>query len=534
MVASEFDIGCLHGYCTGRGITIHPYIQPKNVPGCGLGVYATKEIKAGEQLIHIPDSQVFSTANIPDHFLEKSAREGIAVHAQLAAFFAFAKEADLEPYRPWTKTWPVFGDFFSTMPIFWGELIMSELEKQHVDNDQDGSDLEKPRPVSKKQKIQSGPRKSRSCSSTSSKTLASSGEPAWASHKPSLNTVRDQVVQMAKKLVAHTISIHYALPKLRLLNTPEKMTRFFHAWCIINTRCFYYILPTPSRTKHKAAKPKAPADPNEAMGLCPYMDFFNHTAPSPPTDLSSANGSSPQRPCKVRSGANGFTAVTTSDIKADAEILFSYGSHTNDTLWSEYGFLLASSSNTSDSILLDSIILESLSDEQCSVLDDHGYLGAYTLFNDGSVCYRTEMTAWLPILGTQKWTEAVGECLDPADLVDTDMQLAVEGSHSQARQTRSRSTMNARQQHCHVLEGWLKALQEEARKDKVELLSMGTTELLESYKTLSMIEIVPQSQEAIFSQAKMRRRMCIDRCEQIRAMAARGVEAVLADTTSEQ
>lgn len=534
MNPSEHTIQSLTHYCSSKNIVIHESIQAKHVLGRGLGVYATEQISPDEELVHVPVSEIFTTNNIPEHFLSKSAREGIAVHAQLAAFFAFGQGTDLEPYEAWMATWPVFADLFETMPMFWGNLLANQLEE--VDEHNEGVDPERShkRPIPKKQKVQNGVQTSKSQRPTSQEPTTGSEEGTRTVNMQSLSIIHDQVLQMAEKLVSHVKSIHRVLPDLQILDDSAKLTKFFHAWCLVNTRCFYYIPTVLSPAKGKASKPKAPADPNEAMALCPFMDLFNHTAPLPATVSHNLDDDSSQKPCKVASGVKGFTATTTSEVEADKEVLFSYGPHTNDTLWSEYGFLLPGSSNTSDSVLLDQTILQNLTEKQRLVLEDQDYLATYTLFNDGSVCYRTEMVAWLSILGTRKWTKVVEEGLDPADSVDAGNLAAVSNQYVRHNQTQSRPAVGGRHRHSQVISGWLSALQQQAQKDASELKSMEEDEILLVFKTLSFISgIDGQSAEEKLSLARKRQNMCIDRCEQISAMAARGVEAAISDSVEE-
>jgi hypothetical protein len=66
----------------------------------------------------------------------------------------------------------------------------------------------------------------------------------------------------------------------------------------------------------------------------------------------------------------------------------SYGTHSNDFLLVEYGFIL--SRNRHDSITLDHIVLPLLSPFQKEILEQHAYLGSYYLTREG-MCYRTQV-----------------------------------------------------------------------------------------------------------------------------------------------
>lgn len=533
MSPSDHDIEVLYEYCVSKNINIHPSIRPRRVPGCGLGVYSTDRISSDEQLVRIPVSEIFTTESIPEHFLGRPAREGIAVHAQLAAFFAFGQETDLESYHAWIATWPEFADFFETMPIFWGNLLTNLLRgclDGHCGTESKTAQLS---PATKKQKTSTSLHGSVSRDSNRKAHAVDMGQSDWAANFPSLKILQDQVRLMAEKLALHLHSIHVILPELQILEDPEKLNKFFHSWCLVNTRCFYYVPSLPSDSKHKSSKAKAPADPNEAMGLCPFMDLFNHTAPVSSVTLSGVGSGTVHTPCKVSSGVKGFTTTTTSEISVDKEILFSYGPHTNDTLWSEYGFLLPDSSNSSDSVLLDGIVLQQITEEQRRMLEAHDYLASYTLFNDGSVCYRTEIVAWLPILGTQRWTKCVEEGLDPVDLVDVDESTADQDQQQRRNGTQPNPALSPVHQHYQILEGWLTALHEQVQGDITLLQSMEEADILELFTTLSITRaaIHEGSAEGQLSLARRRQKMCMERCEQISAMAARGVEASISGSS---
>ena len=82
----------------------------------------------------------------------------------------------------------------------------------------------------------------------------------------------------------------------------------------------------------------------------------------------------------------------------------SYGSHSNDFLLTEYGFIL--NDNRWDEISLDPFILPLLSGKQKEILDNAGFLGKYVLDND-AVCYRTQVALRLLCLPTKKWQRFV-------------------------------------------------------------------------------------------------------------------------------
>ncbi|KAK5071293.1 hypothetical protein LTR64_007796 [Lithohypha guttulata] len=483
---SNRDFERLLEFCSKKAIVIHPSIKPRKVYGAGLGVYTIDRVRAGAHLVQVPTKHVFTPDSIPESFIPNSLRKDLAVHAQLAAFFAFASKDDLEQYRPWLDTWPALHDFIDTMPIFygeWAEYILLQLGRT--------KDEIHPRQNAKKRTS-----KRRKITLSGTFTIP-----------PAHPTGSGLLAKMTDKLVQHIKSVNKIMSHLNLIQDDLKLTNFLHAWCLVNTRCFYYFSPaTSTLSKKSKLKSKPPSDPNEAMALCPFMDLFNHRAPPPSIDVFGSHtetSTSQALPCKVKSTAAGFTVTTTSSTLADTEVLLSYGAHTNDTLWSEYGFLLPSATNTSDSICLDEIVLESMTSLDRTTLEEHGYLKNYILHNDGSICYRTEMASWLLVLGRQKWAKVVAEGLDPED---------------------SCTTPNGKERHEEYLHKWLNKVTHAAEQNIKVLNQLAEEKLLQSFKTMSIVaSSYPESDEDSLRLARQRRDMCLLRWEQIKSMASRGI-----------
>ena len=506
-------------YCASNDIKVHTSIGAQKVAGAGLGVYSMRKIKSGEQIVHVPTKHIFTIENIPEHFLPKASRQDLAVHAQLAAFFAFGGKNDLYEYEAWMATWPELQDFTAGMPIFWdfqAVHICTQFRKEVQNMD---AETQKVNGTSKRRKVSndSGGQSRRTFRKTMTKPPSRpfSLSPALSGRYSKTTDVPNNTSMLSKmsdKLISHIRGINTALPHLNLVGDDQQLTKFLHAWCLVNTRCFYFFQPTaivPPNGKRKI-KPKPPADPNEAMALCPFMDLFNHTAPPPELSTTPANGTE-ILPCKVKCDAKGFTVTTQSSIPADTEILLSYGAHTNDILWSEYGFLLSSDTNSSDSILLDEIILNSpaLKPVDKTVLEEHGYLGDYTLHNDGTLCYRTEMAAWLVVLGRQKWAKVISEGRDPEAECTSPFG---KGQYSGCRMAFVSRVV-------------------EAAEDNIEgLQRLNDKKLVEYFGTMIVVlNVHPESDEEHLASAKSRRDMCTMRWQQIKSMAERGIKILRAE-----
>jgi hypothetical protein len=167
------------------------------------------------------------------------------------------------------------------------------------------------------------------------------------------------------------------------------LDRFTWAWCVVNTRCFYYVAP--------GAGP--PADSDEAMILCPGIDLFNHASHG----------------CDVTYDNEGFWVRADRTYEPGEEIVTSYGPHGEDTLMIEYGFLMGGDTNTWDSVGIDGVVLATLSAEQKTLLGEHQFLGGYTMTRDG-VCWRAEVAARCLVMETAKWKRFVaGRWTDEED-----------------------------------------------------------------------------------------------------------------------
>lgn len=143
------------------------------------------------------------------------------------------------------------------------------------------------------------------------------------------------------------------------------------AWLLVNTRTFYFVTPRTERL------PK-----EDHMALQPVADLFNH---------ADAGG------CHVAFDPTGaYSFRTRRAYDKGEEVHISYGSHPNDFLLAEYGFVLAR--NRWDEVCLDDALLPALSRRRREDLEDVGFLGNYVLDGD-TVCHRTQVALRLLLTG---------------------------------------------------------------------------------------------------------------------------------------
>ncbi|KAL2786557.1 hypothetical protein BJX66DRAFT_328524 [Aspergillus keveii] len=149
---------------------------------------------------------------------------------------------------------------------------------------------------------------------------------------------------------------------------------FSYHWLIVNTRSFFYLMPG-----HEP-----PEDRNDAMALLPLADYFNHS------DVA----------CNVKFDGHEYVFRAVKAYNIGEEIFMSYGPHTNDFLFTEYGFYL--DSNQSEALYLDDIIFQDLNPSLQEELNLQQYYGNYQVTATG-VCYRTEIAACIVYMPLQDW-----------------------------------------------------------------------------------------------------------------------------------
>jgi hypothetical protein len=159
---------------------------------------------------------------------------------------------------------------------------------------------------------------------------------------------------------------------------------YLYNWLLVGTRTFYFTSP-----KIK----KKPLIRDDCLALIPLADLFNHA------DVG----------CEVTFSPSGYKICADRDIEMGEEVYISYGSHSNDFLLVEYGFILAK--NRWDQISLDEIILPLFSEEQKERLREEGFLGKYVLDKE-TTCYRTQVALKLLCTPVNKWQHLLANGLE--------------------------------------------------------------------------------------------------------------------------
>ncbi|KAF2648297.1 SET domain-containing protein [Lophiostoma macrostomum CBS 122681] len=170
---------------------------------------------------------------------------------------------------------------------------------------------------------------------------------------------------------------------------------FTYTWMIVNTRTFYWDYPDLSTAHPSLPKKRAKLTADDCYAMCPFMDYFNHS------DVG----------CDPPHDKHGYSITADRDYEAGEEVYLSYGTHTNDFLLAEYGFILPI--NKCDALSLDHIILPELSSSQADTLKEDGFYGNYTLTPTSSTdpttltCHRTQSVLRLLILPSRRYTSFI-------------------------------------------------------------------------------------------------------------------------------
>ena len=103
-----------------QGVEIHN-VEPRSIPGRGIGLVTTQRIKAGERILFVPAKAIFT----PDatYFSSKPslASASISPQAQLAMTVLNAFVDHDSKYRVWKSTWPTRAALEQRMPMCWPE-----------------------------------------------------------------------------------------------------------------------------------------------------------------------------------------------------------------------------------------------------------------------------------------------------------------------------------------------------------------------------------------------------------------------------
>ncbi|KAK2753759.1 hypothetical protein FQN55_000122 [Onygenales sp. PD_40] len=320
-------------------------VAPTRFPGQGVGMAAQRNINANEVILTVPIKAMLTIEHIPSAFRKKFP-EDIATQALYAAYFCFAQETR-EKFSLWQTVWPSRQDFDDSIPLIWPKHLKGE--------------------------------------SSSDSDLALCCPPLPPAISGRWNTFDKKAIPYAYTadhqdlLKEQESRFEKAYRDVKKVFADVDKELFTYYWLIVHTRSFHHIPPGGS----------APDDRNDAMALCPFGDYFNHSA---------------EGGCNVAFDDKEYTFTTTKSYEKGEEIFFSYGNHSSDTLLVDYGFLPAQ--NQWDALFLDDIILKDLTTENIEDLNFERYLGNYQITASGP-CFRTEVAACMKYMTPEDWNRHI-------------------------------------------------------------------------------------------------------------------------------
>ncbi|PWY88936.1 ribosomal N-lysine methyltransferase [Aspergillus heteromorphus CBS 117.55] len=291
-------------------------VTPARFPGRRLGMKATRTIRENETMLSIPVSLMLTIDSIPESFTARF-HPATSIHGIMAAFLTHGDPALLQALDPWRRVWPTYQEFEDCMPVLWPEHL-------RVSN-------------SSYETTSTTPAEKGDQKNENSKTLLPPSISGLWNTLPRESAGADYDTRYQNLLSKQEKRLKDAWGHVRAAFPETRWEAFAYYWFIINSRSFYYVSPGKEE----------PEDWNDAIGMVPFADYFNHV-----DDAA----------CEVEFDGKKYTFKATRRYEKGEEIFMSYGAHSNDFLFVEYGFTLPT--NPSDSIYLDDIIFASLSTAQ--------------------------------------------------------------------------------------------------------------------------------------------------------------------------
>jgi hypothetical protein len=449
--------------------------------------------------MHVPLSALImpsDTASSMWAVLNREADVTVRAHAKLAIQVAFG---DIEGHDAWHATWPTLPDFQAGLPLLWPErtrqvCCQSCTRQLDVNGFKQRNGLKScrhtdepfavlPPAVTGLWATVSSPPPTAS-SEIKSTTRETDGKPLLPSQRAKFN------LDLA--------AAPYLRPDLDF-SKQYILDRFTWAWCIVNTRCFYYVAP--------GAVP--PEDSDEAMVLCPGVDLFNHAS----------NG------CDVTYDNEGFWVRGERDYDAGEEIVTSYGAHGEDTLMVEYGFLMGGDTNSWDGVGIDGVVLATLNAEEKKLLEDYGFLGGYTMRRDG-VCWRTEVAARCMVMEVAKWDRfVVGRWTDYEDEADWQRRTTTKKKRSNGPSA-STDEETPKQMASRQMGRWVEQVKKEAENSLNGLQAMTEDEIWRLFSASDAAGIGPGRRDM----AVTRYDMVLRRWKQILDTSCEALRSIECDT----
>lgn len=188
----------------------------------------------------VPVSAMLTIDSIPAEFVKKFP-EDASTHCVLAAYLTHGDNDDgyddsKAKLDLWRMVWPSWQDFKDTVPMLWPEYLepSSSMSREH--------------------------------STAKGPTLPPSASGVWHSISPTSQDIEYGAIYQ-NILSQQQDRFRAAWEEVISVFPNTEWEPFAYNWFIINTRSFYYV--TPGKDP--------PEDWNDAVGMVPVADYFNHT-----------------------------------------------------------------------------------------------------------------------------------------------------------------------------------------------------------------------------------------------------------------
>ncbi|KAJ4259675.1 hypothetical protein NW762_007605 [Fusarium torreyae] len=114
-------------WAEGKGVKLKG-VEPRILPGRGIGIVATRDVRANETILSVPMKALRTIDTVPKNITE--ALHGVSVHGVLAAEIALDESDD---FSVWKTVLPTREDLEAGMPMMWPSELQALLPKRAKD-----------------------------------------------------------------------------------------------------------------------------------------------------------------------------------------------------------------------------------------------------------------------------------------------------------------------------------------------------------------------------------------------------------------
>ncbi|KAK3366974.1 hypothetical protein B0T24DRAFT_374616 [Lasiosphaeria ovina] len=99
-------------------------IEPRRIPGRGIGIVATRALEPGEKLLHVPSAMLRTMDTVPKRISRKLPKK-MKIHGLLAADLALNPHPG--KYGKWNAVVPSRADIWDSLPLTWDPRLSHEF-----------------------------------------------------------------------------------------------------------------------------------------------------------------------------------------------------------------------------------------------------------------------------------------------------------------------------------------------------------------------------------------------------------------------